>query len=631
MLRRHRASRPPLPEASVSAAARAPLPMATRGALVDAPEAQLCALAALLALAAHARDGSEGGDGYDGGEGASAAVTSAAPARQIGGRGGGGGVGGRGGRRGTRGLWSRVWAEVWAAERALWTLEGAANGSQIAARVTPSGLPPHATVSASAPSSSASTSASSAASRTAQGGLAARAVAADVQANAAAAAEAAFKAVAAISGQSALMSELRQHANAGRALRERCRAHGRGRLDPRRRCQLRHTHAWLPRRRRQRSHVRHALARYLIAAITPTHNNHSPRRNGQSSPPEMEIAPDRAARPPTQFPPPPPPGHESAPPPIRAVDVIGGRLVVPFDDAPLAIADRALLLHPASLVSFEAADDSPCAAACRWTCARLHLALSAAGVPSERLPPSPAALRPLRPLAAAAASAAALPRPVAWRWVEAGWCGDPIVDGGYPNEDGGSPARYDAAQSSRAGVGRAADGYVPIGGGACAAASSSSFSSFSSSSPPPFVGPHWHASALYVSLLRRGVAMDDEERAVAQCESELLQLEAVCAEASRETLSGGIGAGGGLRGVFAGAGMVRDGGGGASGSSDAARTLLGITAVGGGGGGGGGVEEEGGESWTMLPQTVTELLQACSEVRARATRACLRSRLPMII
>ena len=532
---------------------------------------------------------------------------------------------------GTRGLWSQVWAEVWAAERALWTLEGAANGSQIAARVTPSGLPPHATVSASAPSSSASTSASSAASRTAQGGLAARAVAADVQANAAAAAEAAFKAVAAISGQSALMSELRQ-----RLLAELCArdavptaavasilAADASSATPTRGFLAAAASAAMP---------RHALARYLIAAITPTHNNHSPRRNGQSSPPEMEIAPDRAARPPTQFPPPPPPGHESAPPPIRAVDVIGGRLVVPFDDAPLAIADRALLLHPASLVSFEAADDSPCAAACRWTCARLHLALSAAGVPSERLPPSPAALRPLRPLAAAAASAAALPRPVAWRWVEAGWCGDPIVDGGYPNEDGGSPARYDAAQSSRAGVGGAADGYVPIGGGACAAASSSSFSSFSSSSPPPFVGPHWHASALYVSLLRRGVAMDDEERAVAQCESELLQLEAVCAEASRETLSGGIGVGGGLRGVVAGAGMVRDGGGGASGSSDAARTLLGITAVGGGGGGGGsGGGGGGGESWTMLPQTVTELLQACSEVRARATRACLRSRLPMII
>ena len=120
------------------------------------------------------------------------------------------------------------------------------------------------------------------------------------------------------------------------------------------------------------------------------------------------------------------PGGLHSLPPIRALDVIGGRLAAPYDVGAVAVSDAALLLHPAALVCCEAADDTLSASASRWSAVRLRFALAAAGLPADAISSasSPNRLLPLDSLASAAAGAAALPRPIARAWVDAGWCAD---------------------------------------------------------------------------------------------------------------------------------------------------------------------------------------------------------------
>ena len=95
------ATKQPLYEPSIVAAARKLLPMATRA--VDDTELQLCALTALLALVPNAR----------------AASTSTASSSSTSSGGGG---------SAREAVWEEVWAQVWAAERSLWTSDREASG-----------------------------------------------------------------------------------------------------------------------------------------------------------------------------------------------------------------------------------------------------------------------------------------------------------------------------------------------------------------------------------------------------------------------------------------------------------------------------------------------------------------------
>ena len=165
-------------------------------------------------------------------------------------------------------------------------------------------------------------------------------------------------------------------------------------------------------------------------------------------------------------------------------DIFGGSLASPFDEGPVLASDSSLLLHPAALVCCDAAGDSPSAVACRWALSRVQLGLATAFMPAESFAMvSPFQLLPLAPLAAAAAATAALPRSVARAWRDMGWC--------------------DAA-------------------GSCTGAGPTQ----------PFVALMWHARTSYVASFGRAHDISDDVRAMMQSEVELLQLQAVCAEAA---------------------------------------------------------------------------------------------------
>ena len=171
-----------------------------------------------------------------------------------------------------------------------------------------------------------------------------------------------------------------------------------------------------------------------------------------------------------------------------ALDILGRQVECEYDDAPCSVADAALVLHPAVLVCTEAHTDAPSLTAHRWSAARLQFALCAAGLSADAVAPPPPALVSMRPLAAAAGATASLPRTTARHWHNAGWAALP---------GDGHDIADDVATSGALGC------------------------------------RPWHADLSYLVEMARGAAVDSEGGAIMHTEVELLQLDALCAEALR--------------------------------------------------------------------------------------------------